>query len=652
MASFFHRSIVGRAGARLGGLAAGMLLAVLPSLGLACDSSLVEPASGSVDDSFDQLQRAYMEAMEEYRSALEEAREEGAAADAWPASPAAEFYRRFLMLYLEAGSGQAGLWCIENFQPGADSSRLLQKLDIYKNIARQHRDAEWLVRLCSPLAADVAPERLGAGITMALFDELDGARPDDEDFCSEVAWFRAGAWRASMLPDAEERMLAGYRSIAERWPETIRGQRAAGRVFRSERLQVGMPCPAFEGEDVDGAPIRSSDFEGKVAVISFWGFWCSPCVALLPHEKALVERLEDEPFAFVGINSDSSRDRYRELAAEAGLNWPNIFAGSNNGELPLRWGVSSWPTLYVLDSSGTIRFQDLRGDALDAAVDQLLAEGRGGDVVSPDPPVAPQEPEPPREPEATPEPEPEPEPEPAVEEVPLPPQDEPEVVEIAEDVARLTGRVVWAGKDTPPKQLTVSAEAQAKCCGTQPMDMLDRSLVIGAEKGVQDVVIVVTAGEAVPSEVPVVVDQRCCRFEPHVQTVPVGSKVRFLNSDSESHNVRTTVTRNQPTNKIISGGRELVVEFDQVEVVRVGCDIHPWMSGVLYVHSEGFATVTRPDGSFSIDGLPPGEYSVEYWHEDKRVGKGKQKVVFSAGEASEVTFEVGKSSGSSRRRRR
>lgn len=98
---------------------------------------------------------------------------------------------------------------------------------------------------------------------------------------------------------------------------------------------------------------------------------------MIPHEKTLVKRLENEPFTLLGINSDSE-ERYRRERPEMGVTWPSFFDGGNTGgPIAMQWGVSGWPTIYVLDHTGRIRFKGVRNEAMDAAVDQLLAEMKG-----------------------------------------------------------------------------------------------------------------------------------------------------------------------------------------------------------------------------------------------------------------------------------
>lgn len=95
---------------------------------------------------------------------------------------------------------------------------------------------------------------------------------------------------------------------------------------------------------------------------------------MLPHEKEMVQRLADKPFALIGINSDGDRSVVNKILKEQNITWRNIVDGSTQGKLATDWNVHGWPTIFVLDGKGKIRFRDLREQALEDAVIKLLAE--------------------------------------------------------------------------------------------------------------------------------------------------------------------------------------------------------------------------------------------------------------------------------------
>src|SRR5438105_9037394 len=65
----------------------------------------------------------------------------------------------------------------------------------------------------------------------------------------------------------------------------------------------GEPAPEIKGEDMDGKPLKLSDYRGKVVLLDFWGFWCAYCLRYIPHEKDLVRQYEGRPFVLLGVNT-------------------------------------------------------------------------------------------------------------------------------------------------------------------------------------------------------------------------------------------------------------------------------------------------------------------------------------------------------------
>ncbi len=175
------------------------------------------------------------------------------------------------------------------------------------------------------------------------------------------------------------RTVNEFGSVKSAYSDATLGEIASGRLFYRRNLVVGKPIPDIECAGIDGKPLKLSAYRGKVVALVFWASWCGPCMAIVPHERELVKRLEDKPFALVGVNGDETRDAAKTATDKEKMTWPSFFDGKNGrGPVAVKWGVSSWPTIFVIDAHGIIRHADhLTMAELDKAIDAQLAEMDG-----------------------------------------------------------------------------------------------------------------------------------------------------------------------------------------------------------------------------------------------------------------------------------
>ena len=140
------------------------------------------------------------------------------------------------------------------------------------------------------------------------------------------------------------------------------------------------------------------------------------------------------------------------------------------------------------------------------------------------------------------------------------------------------------------------------------------------------------------SREPALLDQVDCRYVPHVLGVQVGQKLRLRSSDPTMHNVHYVPDVNPQGNYgFTKAGEERTTAFAAPEVVRIKCDVHPWMTAYVGVFASPFFAVTRDDGTFEIKGLAAGEYKLVTWHE--RYGKLEQLVTVNEAAPAEAMFE-------------
>jgi thiol-disulfide isomerase/thioredoxin len=205
-------------------------------------------------------------------------------------------------------------------------------------------------------------------------------------------------WRKFAVEDAKTTDSPTVRSEAERLfksviqtysncpipvkREVTLGQRAAENLYELQHLRIGQVAPDIEGIDLDGQKLKLSDYRGKIVFLSFWGAWCVPCMAMVPHERKLAQDMAGKPFALVGVNSDENRLDARRAVEKKNITWRSFWSGTNgtDGSIPGGWNVKSWPTVYLLDSKGAIRLK-LAGfgskesvNLVNRTIDRLLKE--------------------------------------------------------------------------------------------------------------------------------------------------------------------------------------------------------------------------------------------------------------------------------------
>jgi thiol-disulfide isomerase/thioredoxin len=154
------------------------------------------------------------------------------------------------------------------------------------------------------------------------------------------------------------------------------GEIAKGHLYEIRYLGVGKAAPQLKSVALDGKPVQLADLKGQVVVLDVWATWCGPCRAMIPHQRELVKRHNGKPFTLVSIAVDEQQEIVAKFLKKEPMPWTHWFNGPD-GEIITKLNVSSFPTIYVLDAKGVIRYKDVRGQLLEKAVDALLKELEG-----------------------------------------------------------------------------------------------------------------------------------------------------------------------------------------------------------------------------------------------------------------------------------
>ncbi len=209
--------------------------------------------------------------------------------------------------------------------------------------------------------------------------------------------------------------------------------------------------------------------------------------------------------------------------------------------------------------------------------------------------------------------------------------------------SKITGTVKLDGTAPHMKGIDMSKDPYcSKAHASDPGHL--EAVVVGANGGLENVVLYISEGLAggalaeVPTEVPVF-DQKNCMYTPHVLAMDVNQKFKVVTSDQTTHNIHplpNPMTGNIPWNQSQPPGAQPVEKsWKATEVIPVQCNIHPWMHGWFVVVKGPYAT-TDNNGSYTINNVPPGNYTVTAWQET--YGTQTQKVTVAAGKPGTADF--------------
>jgi plastocyanin len=212
----------------------------------------------------------------------------------------------------------------------------------------------------------------------------------------------------------------------------------------------------------------------------------------------------------------------------------------------------------------------------------------------------------------------------------------------------IAGSILFSGEAPAPRKIEMADDTACQKMGEA---FADDSIVNGGK--LQNAFVYVKSGLPQASfEVPaaeVVIDQKGCRFSPRVLGIQAGQTLNITNSDPTDHNVHPVPKVNREWNQSqLAGQGPIKRKFTKEEVLLpVKCNRHPWMLAWVGVLSHPFYAVSGPDGSFTIKGLPPGDYEVEAWHEKYGAKTIRVTVKEKADATADFTFDTTTSRNSS-----
>jgi hypothetical protein len=209
----------------------------------------------------------------------------------------------------------------------------------------------------------------------------------------------------------------------------------------------------------------------------------------------------------------------------------------------------------------------------------------------------------------------------------------------ATGTATISGKVTFEG--TAPKGAQIRMNADPVCTKLHPEPVYAEEVLVTDGK-LQNVFVWVKEGlekyTFTPPAEPGTLNQEGCHYMPHVSGLMVNQKLKIVNSDPTLHNIHCWAEQNPQFNvgQPIKG-METEKSFAVPEVmIHFKCDVHKWMSSYIGIVPHPYFGVTGQDGTYTLKNLPPGEYTIEAWHE--KFGTKSQKITVGDKETKEADF--------------
>jgi len=208
-------------------------------------------------------------------------------------------------------------------------------------------------------------------------------------------------------------------------------------------------------------------------------------------------------------------------------------------------------------------------------------------------------------------------------------------------VGEITGKISFEG--AKPKQQRIMMDQDPVCVQKHSGPVVAEDGGVNDNGTLPNAFVYVKAGAekytfATPAD-PVVLDQDGCMYKPHVLGIMTGQTLKIVSSDPTTHNIHPMPKDNREWNMSQApGAAPIEQKFARPEImVPVKCNQHPWMRAWIGVTSNPFFAVSGTDGTFTVKGLPPGDYTIEAW--TATFGTQEQKVTLGAKETKTVDFK-------------
>ncbi len=167
-----------------------------------------------------------------------------------------------------------------------------------------------------------------------------------------------------------------YDQLSDKLKLTKEAKDIQEKINDMEKVSLGSIAPDFSGPTPEGASLALNDVKGKVTIVDFWAAWCKPCRIENPNVVKLYNKYHEKGLSIIGVSLDRKAEDWKKAIEDDGLVWNHV-SNLKHWQDPIAktYNVKSIPATFILDETGTIVARDLRGEALEAKVAELLNKG-------------------------------------------------------------------------------------------------------------------------------------------------------------------------------------------------------------------------------------------------------------------------------------